>query len=577
MHSLVTDIGLAIIFSAAIGALFLRFRLPLILAYLAAGVVLGSAVGFNLIGDHETIATLSEIGLVFLMFILGMEIDVAKILKLGTAVLLNGVTQFVGCGVLAVAFFWGLGYAHAFGDYGLLYLAVSTSLSSTLIVVKVLSDRMELDTLTSRVTLGILVLQDVWAITFLAIQPRINNLTVAALAISIGSALLLLSVGVGLAKYALPTIFLRVAKNPEVMLITAIGWCSVMGGLAILLHLSVEMGALFAGVCIASFPYHSDIAAKIAPLRDFFVTIYFVTLGLQIPKPTVPLLFLTLVVTAFVIISRVITVFPVLHLLKYGNRASLVPAINLGQVSEFSLVLAGLGVGYGHITKDLLSGLVMAMTVTALLSSMTIPKSHDLYRLANPWLERLGLRDRASGEDIEGGVEHGHGTVPPLVLLGFYREASSLVAELTRRGSETALKNIMVVDFNPESLQRLRGLGIRCEYGDISHPETLAHLDLKRAKTLLCTLPDHLLKGTNNLQLVRVLRALAPEATIVVTAETIESARHMYGHGADYVAIPRLISAHFMADVLEKIGTGDIATIRTSASSFIMEYAEILP
>ncbi len=309
MHSLVSDIGLAIIFSAAIGALFLKLRLPLILAYLAAGVVLGSAVGFNLISDRETISTLSEIGLVFLMFILGMEIDVAKILKLGTAVLLNGVTQFVGCGVLAVAFFWGLGYAHAFGDYGLLYLAVSTSLSSTLIVVKVLSDRMELDTLTSRVTLGILVLQDVWAITFLAIQPRINNLTVAALAISIGSALLLLSVGVGLAKYALPTVFRRVAKNPEVMLITAIGWCSVMGGLAILLHLSVEMGALFAGVCIASFPYHSDIAAKIAPLRDFFVTIYFVTLGLQIPRPSVPLLVLTLVVTAFVIVSRILTVF----------------------------------------------------------------------------------------------------------------------------------------------------------------------------------------------------------------------------------------------------------------------------
>ena len=574
MHSLVVDIGLAIIFSAAIGALFLRLRLPLILAYLAAGVALGPEMGFNLIGDHESIATLSELGLVFLMFILGMEIDVAKILKLGTPVLLNGVTQFVGCGLLAAGFFWAVGYAGAFGTYGLLYLAVSTSLSSTLIVVKVLSDGFELDTLTSRVTLGILVLQDVWAITFLAIQPRMAHLTAAALGISVGSALLLLAVGVGLARYALPTIFRRVAKFPEVMLITAIGWCSVMGGLALLLHLSVEMGALFAGVCIASFPYHRDIAAKIAPLRDFFVTLYFVTLGLQIPKPTASILVLTLVVTGFVIVSRLLTVFPVLHLLRYGNRASLVPALNLGQVSEFSLVLAGLGVSYGHIPKDLLSGLVMAMTVTALISSIVIPKTHDIYRFANPWLERLGLRDRVVGEGSDGSESP---ALPALVLLGFYREASSLVAELTRRGSTGALKNIMVIDFNPEALTRLRSLGIRCEYGDISHPETLAHLDLGEAKTLLCTVPDQLLKGTSNLQLLHVLRNLAPKATIVVSAETIAGAQAMYGEGADYVAIPRLISAHFLADVLERIGTGDVAAIRTAASSFIMQHAEILP
>ena len=243
VHSLLSDIGLAIIFAAVLGAIFYRLKLPLLLAYLVAGVLLGPNIGFHLITSQESISTVSEIGLVLLMFILGLEIDVRKIVKLGKAVLVNGVTQFVFCAALATGLFALLGAAHAFGNYTLVYLAVALSLSSTLIVVKVLSDRMELDTLTSRISLGILILQDIWAITFLAIQPRMTNLNAAAIGISIGSAVLLLGIGIGLARWVLPFVFHRIAKQPELMLIAAIAWCAVMAGFATGLKLSVEMGA----------------------------------------------------------------------------------------------------------------------------------------------------------------------------------------------------------------------------------------------------------------------------------------------------------------------------------------------
>ena len=507
-----------------------------------------------------------------LMFILGLEIDVRKIVKLGKAVLINGVTQFALCAGLAAALFGLLGLAHAFGNYTLVYLAVALSLSSTLIVVKVLSDRMELDTLTSRISLGILILQDIWAITFLAIQPRMTHLNLAAIGVSVASAALLLGIGIGLARWVLPYIFDRIARQPELMLIAAVAWCAVMGAFATGLKLSVEMGALFAGVCIASFPYQGDVAAKIAPLRDFFITLFFIGLGLQIPMPTTAVVVMALEMIGFVLISRFLTVFPVLYALRYGNRAAFVTSLNLSQLSEFALVLAALGVGYGHITHDLLSSFIVAMTVTALISALVIPKSHEIFKAVNPMLERLGFRDRLVVDDSKDESEH---RVPPLVLLGFYREASSLLTEIKDRG--VSLKDIYVIDFNPESLAELRDLGISCAYGDVSNPMTLEHLHLERARTLICTIPDHLLKGTSNGELFKVLRRLAPAATIILTAETIDSARRMYLSGADYVIVPRLISAHYVADILDKSRAGDLPAIRHRAAELIDHRVEVLP
>ena len=325
-------------------------------------------------------------------------------------------------------------------------------------------------------------------------------------------------------------------------------------------------------MCIASFPYQGDVSAKIAPLRDFFITLFFIGLGLQIPKPTGAVVVMALEIIGFVLVSRFLTVFPVLYALRYGNRAAFVTSLNLSQLSEFALVLAALGVGYGHITNDLLSSFILAMTVAALISALIIPKSHEIFKAVNPLLERLGFRDRLAADDPDD--DRGH-HVPPLVLLGFYREASSLLTEIENRGA--SLADILVVDFNPESLAELRELGVSCAYGDVSNPATLEHLHLERARTLVCTIPDHMLKGTSNGELFKVLRRLAPTATIILTAETIESARTMYLSGADYVIVPRFISAHYVADILDKSRAGDLPAIRDRAAALIDLRVEVLP
>lgn len=576
MHeqTILRDVGIAIMAAAVVGlpAHFLRF--PLILSYLAAGIVLGPHLGFGIIKNSASISTLSEIGLILLMFILGLEIDIRKLMQAGPAVIVNGITQFAGCALLAAGFFLMAGYRNSEGRFDLTYLAVAASLSSTLIVVKVLSDRMELDTLTSRITLGVLVLQDLWAIGFLAVQPNLNNLKATLLAASAGKALVLIISGWTISRFILPHVFKRIGKQPELVLIVAMGWCFAMCGLAKYLHLSLEMGALIAGVSIASYPYHTDIAAKVSTLRDFFVTLFFVALGLQVPWPTPAILALAALLIAFVMVSRVLTIFPVLYLMRYGNRASLAPALNLSQLSEFSLVLAALGVAYGHIKSDTLSAFVIALVVTALLSSLLIPRMYSICRILNPFLERIGFKDSVMAEKAEAGAsEHGAGRI---VLLGFYREGSSLLQALLSRHPEEIKRRLLVIDFNPEAHRKLTDMDVPCKYADLGHIDTLRHLGIEAARIFVCTIPDHILKGSTNLKLLIAIKALAPQAQVIVTAETLESAREMYLAGADYVFIPRLLAAEHLADLIDRIHAGTDAAFKAASKENLETCHEVL-
>ncbi len=576
MHQLnvLRDIGIAIPAAAVIALAFHLARMPLMLGYLTAGVLLGPHLGLGLIADAASIATLSEIGLILLMFILGLEIDLHKLVQAGRAVIVNGVTQFAGCVALGLGFFALLGARNGGGSFELTYLAMAAALSSTLVVVKLLSDRMELDTLTSRITLGVLVLQDLWAIAFLAVQPNLSDLRVASLATSMGKAALLVLVGVTAASRLLPAVFRRAARQPELLLVSATAWCAAMCGLAGYLRLSLEMGALVAGIAVATFPYHVDIVAKVSALRDFFVTLFFVSLGLQIPVPTGPVLALTAAIVAFVLVSRVLTVFPVLYAMRYGVRASLIPAVNLSQVSEFALVVTALGVGHRHVRPELLSAFVLAMVATALLSAAAIPRTEAIVRRIRPLVARLGLRDEILEQGSGESASH---PAPQVVLLGFYREASSLLQELLNRHPPEARKRFLVVDFNPESNRRLHDAGVRCVYGDVSHVDTLRHLRLEEARVLVCTIPDHQLKGITNVELAVVLRGLAPEATIVVTAETLASARAMYEAGADYVFTPRLLAASYLAELVEHVQAGTDGPFREESRRRLERWTEILP
>ena len=349
---LLSSVGICISVAAALAFVGNWARQPLLLAYLLAGVLIGPQIGLGLISDQESIQTVSEIGLILLLFIIGLELDLNKLLAAGKPVLITGILQFPLCAALGFAFFMPFGFRMSGGDFGLLYLAVCLAISSTMIVVKLLYDKFELDTLPGRITLGVLIFQDIWAIVVLGIQPNLLNPQFGKLLGSLGSGVLLVAVTLVISKTLLPRLFRSVAKLPELVLIGSLAWCFIVCAAANAAGLSREMGALIAGIAISTFPYNLDVVAKVVSIRDFFVTLFFVALGMQIPMPTPQLVGMALLASAFLVASRFIVVFPILRALRQGHRASLLPAINLAQMSEFAMVIAAIGLSYEHIDQQ---------------------------------------------------------------------------------------------------------------------------------------------------------------------------------------------------------------------------------
>src|SRR5207248_1422953 len=301
--------------------------------------------------------------------------------------------------------------------------------SSTLVVVKLLNDRMELDTLPGRITLGVLVIQDLWAVAMLAVQPNISNPDLLPLALSLWKGALLVVGGLALSKYVLPYLFRSVAKAPELVLVTALAWCFFLAGIASFIGLSREMGALIAGVSLSTFPYNLDVMAKAVSIRDFFVTLFFVALGMQIPIPTPEVLILVAAASVFAIVSRVVVV-PILYALRLGLRTSFVPAINLAQGSEFSIVIAFLGASLHQIKVDVLTVVILTFAITSVASTYMINSSHAIQNLLTGLLKAVGLKDL----DTAAGAAREEAERYPVVFLGFFRDASPILYEFEHEG-----------------------------------------------------------------------------------------------------------------------------------------------
>ncbi len=544
-QSLINDIALCIIVAWVLALLAQLLKQPLLLAYLVGGFLLGEN-GFGWIKDHESVETISSIGLILLLFMIGLEIDLKKMLGAGKVITITAGAQILGGCLLGFGFFWGVGLATGWLDA--LYLSVAAAMSSTVIIVKILYDKRELDTLAGRITLGVLVLQDLFAILFLAIQPNLNHPEIGLMAMSIGKVVALVAVAFAVSRWVLPTLFKMVARLPELVLVGALAWCFLMAGLASTLGLSREMGALVAGVAISTFPYTLDVAAKVTSIRDFFVTLFFVALGMTIPVPTVYFILWALAFSAFLIVSRFVTVFPPLYKMGQGHRCALLPAINLCQISELALVILAMGKKDGHVSADLVGIVAFAFVFLAVDSTYAITKNDSLVRKISPWLKRRGYPDldqSGSSPDDHGG-HHG----ARIFVLGFFWTASSLLEEISRN-RPALLKELIVVDFNPNVYQKLKDRGVRVIYGDITQRDTLIHAGIGAAEIVVCTIPNSILKGATNLKLVQHVRELNPTAQIISHAELFHEVDGLYKAGANYVSLPRLVEACALYRVLE--------------------------
>jgi len=555
MPSLVHDIGISLLAAGALGVIFTRLKIPSIAAFVLAGVLVGP-LGLKQVTDPANVDTIAQLGFILLLFLIGLEIDFKKIMASGKPIIISGLLQFpltilFGIAAVKVMLFFGIGGSLlADSPHVAMYIGVIVACSSTLLVVKLFQENFELDTVPGRLSLGILIFQDIWVIIAILIQPNLQNPELGMIAMSFLGILLLSLFTVITALSVVGRAFNWIAKTPEMTLLGALAWCFIVVFVGVNLdnffmatygsnfHMAVGpgMAALIAGASIANLPSSTEIITKVATVKDFFITLFFVALGISIPMPeSLDVLVIAVSIAIIALVVRQVVFFPLFYFTGVDQRNAEVSAVRLAQISEFGLVLSFLGVQYGHLSPNLTSAVIFAFIITALATPVLYKRAYSIHAWIQPLLEKLGFKAPPEHK-LEEGKQY------KVALLGFHRDASSLLYNLSQNAPDL-LHETLVVDFNVALHESIRALGATVKYGDLANPETLHHLGLNRCQVIVCTIPDDLLRGIDNRSLVHVVREMAPQAAIISNAIAIDEIQKVYEAGADYVYLNRFEAA----------------------------------
>lgn len=531
------------------------FKQPLILGYLLGGVLVGPNLGLELVHSHESVAEIANLGLVFLLFMIGLELDVKEILRMGRVVLLTGLFQFPVCFgahylvFVAVESMGGIQFGQ--GSYAAMYCALVCGISSTMIVVKLLSEKGETDRPNGRLTVGILIFQDIWAMVFLAIQPNLASPDLVTLCKQFGMIFALIILALLYAKFVMPAVLFFASKSVELMLVLSLSWCFFMGVTAQLpwVGVGMELAALIAGVALATFPYSAEFNGKIKYIRDFFITLFFAALGMQIPVPSLKPILMAVLVSITVLIFRWLGIFLLVYMLGGTPRLGILATLNLSQISEFALVICSLGMGYGHIDASTLEIIIWVFMILSIFSSNLINYNHDVYK-GIAWISRKICRSGLVDEEMEPTHEDDR----DILLLGFHRIGSMLVAEFEHHAPKL-LRKLQVVEFNQAIKEPLLRRGVKFTYGDFSSADVLEHCFHGEPKIIISTTPDTMLQQTTNMHILKVAMSVWPKAHIIVTADNPEQASELYDAGAHYVLRSAKLCAERLFELLNKYQT----------------------
>ncbi len=562
MTAAIFDLAMVVLIAAAFGVIAKILRQPTILAYLATGIVIG-ALGFVAVGSSETFITFSELGVMLLLFLVGLEIDYASFRLVGTASIITGLAQMV------ITFGAGYWLAQWFGFAPLAsgYIALALTFSSTIIVVKLLSDKRDLNSLYGKISIGMLLVQDLVAIIVLVVLSGIQRgqaVSLTVIALTIAQAVALFIVMLYLGRKVLPAIFERVAQSHELLFLVSLAWVFAVAAAVSRIGFSVEIAGFLAGIALANSSEHHQIAQRIKPLRDFFLIAFFVTLGAKVAFSNLTGLFIPVVAfSLFVLIVKPLIVAGIMGLLGYRKRTSFMASMTIAQVSEFSFVLLALGVAAGHIEESALSLVTAVGVITIVASSYLIQFSDGIFRRIRGV---LGVLER------EKSVEHSSaesGRKFPIVLIGFHRLGESIALGLPR-------EKLLVVEFDPEKIRKLNRGGYHHMFGDMSDPDIYSSPQLTEADLIISTSPHF----EDNRSLIASFRHRSPRPKIVVRSEAEGEAEILYAEGADYVIFPHLTSGQYFGKtiaidpemkILSQLKAKDLALLK-----HINTYSEII-
>lgn len=534
-------ISLIIALASFLAIIARLIRQPPIIAYLIAGVLVGPLF-LNFIGPSSEFSSIvsvfAHIGVAFLLFIVGLSLDLRVLKEVGGVSTFAGLTEILLTGGIGFLIAWGLG----FGNLTALYLGTALAFSSTVVVVKILSDKKEIDTLHGRIALGILILEDfVAAIAIMAI-PLINNGTSPLIIFkSLGLVIALIAIILVGSSLILHRFLNHLARNQEALFLFGIAWALLLATLFDYLGFSLEIGALIAGISLASSKYTLELGGKIKPLRDFFVVLFFVFFGSQLVGDiSLTLVKQAILFSLFVIVGKPLIVMTVLRVAGYKKRTNFLAGSSLAQISEFSLILVLLGFTLGHLSQEIMSLTVMIAIITIGISSYSIYYAHGIFNKISHLLgvfeskkHRLAsLKSKEESYDI--------------ILFGYHRIGYKLLQTLKKMK-----KRFVVVDYNPKVILSLTKEGVNTIYGDAGDKDLLNELPLDKAKLIISTIPEE----SANLMIKERLKEINAKATIIATAEQPREALDLYRGGIDYVLIPHHLGGEHASHLIEQYGT----------------------
>ncbi|HRZ85722.1 MAG TPA: cation:proton antiporter [Candidatus Paceibacterota bacterium] len=540
------QIGIMIILAGIFAFVFKILKQPKIPAYIIAGILLGPLV-FGIIKDNEVIRSLSEIGVAFLLFFVGLEIDLSNLKRVGKVASFTGIIEVILVSIVSVVISLLMG----FENIELVYISGVIAFSSTMIVIKLLADKEEINTLHGRIIVGILLIQDIIAIIILTVLT--TNLSLSTLFFSLGKGILFIILGILIGRMSHP-ILKESAKSNELLLLVPLAFLFIYSISAYLFGLSVVVGAFFAGVVLANSPFKIDIKGRIYPLRDFFGAILFVSLGIQllwIPKEYLGLFIILMAIT---LIIKPIIIFLTVRLLGYTNRTAFLTGNSLGQASEFALIILTQGLAMNHISSNIFSVLVFVTIISMSVTSYTIKHEQKIYKIFSypaKLFEHLPNKKEQLNYQSEskGGV----------IILGCHRMGTLLLQKFS-----SMKEDVLVIDFNPDIIKSLMKKKVPCLYGDYANPEIMSKIIKINPKMLISTIPDK----EDNINLIRKLKKLNKNISIIVVAERIHEALELYKEGADYVILPKVISGVYIDDLIEKI-TKDKKNLKKNQIDFL--------
>lgn len=538
MHgeSIFSELSLVIVVTAVVSIIMKLIKQPLILGYILAGLLAGPSL-LNLIHSTEVFEAFSSIGIALLLFIIGLGMNVNELKKMGKPALIIAAASFFTITTLGFT----AGSLMGFTKTEAFIAGLALFFSSTIIIIKILSDKKEQNRLHGQIAIGVILVDDIiatFALLFI-VAGKNGSLDLLQIGLLLGKGALLIAFLVFCAIKVLPRVSRYMAKTQELLFLSAIAWGFGIATLFELSGFSLEVGALFGGVALASSPYVQEIAARLRPLRDFFIVLFFITLGQSMDITSIgPSIVPALVLSAIVIIGKPLTILTAMGLMGYTKRVSFKAAINLSQISEFSIILVLLAVSEKIVPAELASIITLVAIITIATSTYLMQYDERIY----PYFDRIRLRL------FEKEVTHKEQRSPDtyqFVLFGYHHGGHEFI-----RTFKEMRKKFLVIDYDPEVIDILERQKIDFLYGDATDLELLHEAGLDKSKLIVSTINEQSI----NLFLVKQIEKINPKAAVICHADNIREATELYDAGASYVMIPHHIGSERMSAFIKKSG-----------------------